>query len=84
MVTSAARGLGLQIARKLGQRDYALLLTTWSPRTAGLAAVQAGLDACFMPLDVRDPDAHRAIAAKATERGWRGAMMFFTLASAIA
>jgi NAD(P)-dependent dehydrogenase (short-subunit alcohol dehydrogenase family) len=69
VVTGAGRGIGLEIAHKLGARGYAVLLTARDPDAGRKAADAVGPNAWSTALDVRDPDAHRAVAAQATERG---------------
>lgn len=67
VVTGSGRGFGLEIARRLSGRGYQVLCTDVDPAAAERAADQVG--GFSMPLDVRDPDAHRAAARAAAERG---------------
>jgi short-subunit dehydrogenase len=69
VVTGAGRGIGLEIARKLGARGYAVLLTARDPEVGRAAAAKVGSQAWSTTLDVRDPEAHREVAAQAIERG---------------
>jgi short-subunit dehydrogenase len=69
VVTGGGRGIGLEIARKLEAQGYAVLLTARDADAGRRAAVSIGPNAWSTTLDVRDPDAHRAVAAQATERG---------------
>ena len=69
VVTGAGRGFGLEIARSLGARGYAVLVTDVDAAAAEAAAAEVGEGAWAMELDVRDPDAHRLAAAAAIERG---------------
>lgn len=69
VVTGGGRGIGLEIARKLGAQGYAVLLTARNEEAGRMAAEQVGSTAWSTALDVRDPDAHKAVAAQATERG---------------
>jgi short-subunit dehydrogenase len=69
VVTGAGRGIGLEIARKLHQRGYAVLLTARDADAGRQAASSVRAHAWSTTLDVRDPDAHRAVAAQACERG---------------
>ena len=67
VVTGAGRGFGREIARRLAGRGYTVLCTDLD---AGSAAESAELVGGFSTtLDVRDPDAHRAAARLAAERG---------------
>ena len=69
VVTGAGRGFGREIARCLAARGYAVLVTDIDPAAAGETASLLGEPAWAMAHDGRDPDAHRAVAAAATERG---------------
>lgn len=67
VVTGAGRGFGLEIARRLAGRGYTVLATDIDGEAAARTAeAVAGLS---MALDVRDPEAHRAAARRAAERG---------------
>ena len=63
VVTGAGRGFGRATARLLADRGYDVLATDVDEEDARQPGVTA------MALDVRDPDAHRAVAAAAGERG---------------
>jgi NAD(P)-dependent dehydrogenase (short-subunit alcohol dehydrogenase family) len=67
VVTGAGRGFGREISRRLAGRGYAVLATDVDPEAAAATAEQVG--GTSMRLDVRDPEAHRAAARAATERG---------------
>lgn len=67
MVTGAGRGFGRAIARRLAARGYTVLVTDVD--AAAAAAAGGDLGGFSMALDVRDPDAHRAAARAAAERG---------------
>src|SRR5688500_1618526 len=69
VVTGAGRGFGAGIARRLAGRGYAVLATDIDATAAQATAAAIGGDAWSLALDVRDPDAHRAAAAAAAERG---------------
>jgi NAD(P)-dependent dehydrogenase (short-subunit alcohol dehydrogenase family) len=69
VVTGAGRGIGREIARLLVARGHRVLVTDVAEETARETAEQLGERAWPMALDVRDPDAHRAAAAAASERG---------------
>jgi NAD(P)-dependent dehydrogenase (short-subunit alcohol dehydrogenase family) len=69
VVTGAGRGIGREIARLLVARGLEVLVTDVDEPTARETADVIGGRAWPMALDVRDPDAHRAAAAAATERG---------------
>ena len=67
VVTGAGRGFGREIARRLVGRGYTVLATDVDGEAAATTADEIG--GFSMPLDVRDPDAHRAAAQAAAERG---------------
>jgi NAD(P)-dependent dehydrogenase (short-subunit alcohol dehydrogenase family) len=67
VVTGAGRGFGREIARRLSGRGYHVLATDIDAEAAASTAEVVG--GSSMALDVRDPEAHRAAARTATERG---------------
>jgi NAD(P)-dependent dehydrogenase (short-subunit alcohol dehydrogenase family) len=67
VVTGAGRGFGREIARRLARRGYMVLATDMDAEAAAATADETG--GFSMELDVRDPDAHRAAARAAAERG---------------
>jgi NAD(P)-dependent dehydrogenase (short-subunit alcohol dehydrogenase family) len=69
VVTGAGRGIGREIAQRLAARGYAVLVTDVDQEAAEQAAADIGPPAWALPLDVRDPGAHSAVAAAASERG---------------
>jgi NAD(P)-dependent dehydrogenase (short-subunit alcohol dehydrogenase family) len=69
VVTGAGRGIGLEIARKLGARGYQVLVTTRDPQAGRAATDVIGPSAWSTTLDVRDPDAHHRVAEEALARG---------------
>jgi short-subunit dehydrogenase len=69
VVTGAARGLGRTIAAALAGRGHRVLLTDVDVAAAEAAAAVIGKGAWAMAHDVRDPAAHRAVAAAAAEHG---------------
>ena len=69
VVTGAGRGFGKEIARRLSRRGYAVLITDIDGEAATAASEELGGGAFSMATDVRDPEAHRALAAAAAERG---------------
>ena len=69
VVTGAGRGFGREIARRLAARGYSVLATDIDEAAASATAEEIGGEAWSRRLDVRDPDEHRAAAAKAAERG---------------
>jgi NAD(P)-dependent dehydrogenase (short-subunit alcohol dehydrogenase family) len=69
VVTGAGRGIGREVARRLAGRGYATVVTDVDEATARPTADAIGDSASVMALDVRDPDAHRAVARAAAERG---------------
>jgi len=68
LVTGAARGLGLEIARVLARRGLAVHVTDLDPEAAESAAGELGGDAFASTLDVRDEQACREAAALTAER----------------
>jgi NAD(P)-dependent dehydrogenase (short-subunit alcohol dehydrogenase family) len=69
VVTGAGRGIGREIARRLVARGHGVLVTDVDLEGARETAELLGDQTWPMALDVRDPDAHRAAAAAAAERG---------------
>ena len=67
VVTGAGRGFGREIARGLAGRGYTVLATDVDAEAAAATADEVG--GFSMQLDVRDPEAHRAAARAAAERG---------------
>lgn len=67
VVTGTGRGFGLEIARRLAGRGYEVLCTDIDEQAAASTAERVG--GFSRALDVRDPEAHRAAARAATERG---------------
>ena len=67
VVTGAGRGFGLEIARRLAGRGYEVLCTDIDEQAAARTAERVG--GFSLALDVRDPEAHRAAARAAVERG---------------
>jgi NAD(P)-dependent dehydrogenase (short-subunit alcohol dehydrogenase family) len=67
VVTGAGRGFGREIARRLAGRGYTVLATDLDADAAAATAGEVG--GFSMQLDVRDPEAHRAAARTAAERG---------------
>jgi len=69
VVTGAGRGMGREIARLLVARGYGVLATDVNLEGAAETAKLLGDRVWPMALDVRDPEAHRAGAGAASERG---------------
>jgi short-subunit dehydrogenase len=69
VVTGAARGFGLEIARRLVARGHVVVLADVDGDGVRAAAAQLGDRAHAREADVRDPGAHRALAAAAREHG---------------
>lgn len=68
MVTGAARGLGLEIAKQLVARGHAVHLTDLDGQAASQAAAAVGPRAFASALDVQDEEACRDAAAATLER----------------
>lgn len=68
LVTGAARGLGLEIARGLAARGLTVHLTDVDAGAVGEAAAELGAPAWASKLDVRDAEACRRAAAETAER----------------
>ena len=71
LVTGANKGIGLSIARQLGQRGFAVWLGCRDPDRGEAAAIElrdAGVDAHAITLDVTDGDSVAAAAAHLEER----------------
>lgn len=67
VVTGAGRGFGREIARHLSGRGYTVLATDIDGKAAAETAEHVG--GFSMQHDVRDPEAHRRVAAAAIARG---------------
>jgi NAD(P)-dependent dehydrogenase (short-subunit alcohol dehydrogenase family) len=67
VVTGAARGFGLEIARRLAGRGHFVVLCDVDGDAVERAAMSLGARAAGVAGDVRDPDALRAVAATAAE-----------------
>jgi len=67
VVTGAGRGFGRAIAVRLAKRGHTVLATDVDAEGAAATAQEVG--GFSMKLDVRDPEAHRAAARAALERG---------------
>lgn len=69
VVTGAARGFGRAIAERLAAAGHTVLVTDIDLEGARVTAQALGGGSWAMEHDVRDPEAHRAVAAAAAERG---------------
>ena len=69
VVTGAARGIGREVAIRLAQRGYDVLVTDVNEAGAQETADAIGERAWAIAQDVRDVASHRAVAAVALERG---------------
>lgn len=67
VVTGAARGFGLEIARRLVARGHQVVMCDIDEAAVQESASSLGSRAVGMAADVRDPDAHRRAAAAAAE-----------------
>lgn len=69
VVTGAGRGIGAALAAALSGRGHHVVVTDVDPEAARARAESLDGPATAMTLDVRDPDAHRAVAAAADAIG---------------
>lgn len=69
VVTGAGRGIGREVAIRLAQRGYDVLVTDVDEASAKATADAIGERAWSMQQDVRDADSHRAVAQAAQARG---------------
>lgn len=67
VVTGAGRGLGRELAKRLARDGYHVVATDIDEGAAQVTA--AVVDGTGLAHDVRDPDAHAAVARAATQRG---------------
>ncbi len=69
VVTGAARGFGLEIARRLLARGHLVVFTDVDEQAVQAAAAELGAGAHGRVADASDPQAHRDTAAAASELG---------------
>lgn len=69
VVTGAARGFGMEIARRLLARGHTVVFTDVDATAVAAAEKQLGARAHGLVADAREPEAHRATAAAAQELG---------------
>jgi len=69
VVTGAARGFGLEIARRLRRRGYSVVMGDIDGDAVAVAAASLGDGAVGVAGDVRDPEAHRRFASEAASLG---------------
>jgi short-subunit dehydrogenase len=69
VVTGAGRGIGAALAAALSARGHHLVVTDLDGAAAQATAEALDGPATAMPLDVRDPSAHRAVALAAAALG---------------
>ena len=67
VVTGAGRGFGRAIAKRLAARGYTVFATDVDTEAAAATAME--VRGVSLPLDVRDPEAHRSVAREAAGRG---------------
>jgi 3alpha(or 20beta)-hydroxysteroid dehydrogenase len=71
LITGAAHGLGLEIARQLAAPDLQIVITARDPDAAEVAAEQTGVAALPVGLDVADPASLSAAVAALAEHPGR-------------
>jgi short-subunit dehydrogenase len=69
VVTGGARGIGLAFARRLAATGYRVLITDIDASSAPAATAEIGHGCEWLHQDVRDPESHSAVAARAAELG---------------
>jgi NAD(P)-dependent dehydrogenase (short-subunit alcohol dehydrogenase family) len=69
VVTGAGRGMGLEVARRLIDRGWTVVVTDIDETAAKSTATDLGNRCHSMQHDVRDPAAHRAVASYAASFG---------------
>ncbi len=69
VVTGGGRGIGRALAQGLTARGYRVVVADLDEAAARSAASSFGRGCVGLALDVRDPDAHRLVAARAAELG---------------
>lgn len=69
VVTGAGRGIGREIAHRLAARGHTVVATDVDGTAAEETAQLVGGGALGLSHDVREPDQHRAVAARAAELG---------------
>lgn len=72
VVTGAGRGIGRQVALRLGRRGHTVLATDLVEDAARETADLVGDGAEALVQDVRDPDSHREVAERARQLGRLG------------
>lgn len=69
VVTGGGRGIGAGISEALARRGHHVVVTDVDGDAARVTADSLGAPATALPLDVRDPSAHRAVALAAANLG---------------
>jgi NAD(P)-dependent dehydrogenase (short-subunit alcohol dehydrogenase family) len=69
VVTGAGRGLGRLVAKGLAAKGFHVVITDINGVAAEQTAAEIGDRATSMQQDVRDPESHRQVAARAAELG---------------
>lgn len=73
VVTGAGRGMGREVARRLIDRDWSVVVTDVDETAVRRTAAELGVKCFAVHHDVRDAAAHRDVAAHAAELGRLGA-----------
>lgn len=66
LITGAYRGLGFEVAKQLSERGFGVILTARKTEQ-GKAAAGRMKNACFLELDINDPESVRQAAAQVSE-----------------
>jgi len=66
LITGAYRGLGFEVAKQLSERGFGVILSARKPEL-GRAAAAKLRNACFLEMDISDPESVRKAAGQLTQ-----------------